>query len=378
MIIHYLIILSKLTIKMKVCYVIALLLMHFHLRFVYGNFNLRSINTKESKDHEIDCNLITTCYECNSPLSKCQWTGSKCRYNEAQSSYWFINLLQCQDDVSLRKSVELCHIENNYADGVFAIWLKKTNNSYNFSGGLFCIFPIEVHSRIIQLGVSSINIGMLGLKTITKGNKEEYYNNIPIENKEFKLKDIRQLILYYYSNNESNDSNNKDLPFKVEIEQIHVEWTISPMIILQITLGTLLFFVLMTVLVFLFVTYYRRRKQIDRSQERIHTFRANGSTPNKINKSINHQPVSFKCVIYDADKVKLYNEKCPICLERIEKKIEVIKLNCNHGFHEKCLSEWMEKNIQPNIFCPLCHLRIIPNEREKTEEGLITPNTPDP
>ena len=51
----------------------------------------------------------------------------------------------------------------------------------------------------------------------------------------------------------------------------------------------------------------------------------------------------------------VYEElRCPICLEdysETDKPIQI--LNCEHGFHLKCIEGWVRNNPD-KVFCPLC------------------------
>lgn len=49
---------------------------------------------------------------------------------------------------------------------------------------------------------------------------------------------------------------------------------------------------------------------------------------------------------YDPD------ENCSICLDTFGNK-NIIKLQCNHNFHKKCIYQWFHINIT----CPLCRNR---------------------
>ena len=51
------------------------------------------------------------------------------------------------------------------------------------------------------------------------------------------------------------------------------------------------------------------------------------------------------------------SESCSICLENFINKEKVIKLDCNHIFHTKCIHKWF-KNKEQKI-CPLCRLIIL-------------------
>ena len=61
-------------------------------------------------------------------------------------------------------------------------------------------------------------------------------------------------------------------------------------------------------------------------------------------------------------------DKCPICLERINKKF--YKTNCNHKFHIECLKQWCDgKNI---CLCPLCKGNLNLEELFSFEERLAS------
>ena len=40
---------------------------------------------------------------------------------------------------------------------------------------------------------------------------------------------------------------------------------------------------------------------------------------------------------------------CPICLDKIHQKNEVV-LECTHKFHRKCILNWLRRNPS----CPIC------------------------
>lgn len=54
-------------------------------------------------------------------------------------------------------------------------------------------------------------------------------------------------------------------------------------------------------------------------------------------------PDSFECCICLEEKNFSHNENN-------ENKIKLIKLSCNHIFHEKCIKKWIQKDST----CPLC------------------------
>jgi len=61
-------------------------------------------------------------------------------------------------------------------------------------------------------------------------------------------------------------------------------------------------------------------------------------------------------VIITKDDMTKYNEyidniQCPICFESLRNGMELSKLNCNHVFHENCISRWRDT-------CPSCRALI--------------------
>ena len=59
-------------------------------------------------------------------------------------------------------------------------------------------------------------------------------------------------------------------------------------------------------------------------------------------------------------------KNCSICFENITEE-KLIKTDCNHCFHKKCMNEWLK--IKNN--CPLCRRKV--NEEEEIELPNIQP-----
>ena len=60
-------------------------------------------------------------------------------------------------------------------------------------------------------------------------------------------------------------------------------------------------------------------------------------------------------------KLGIYNDTiCSICLENFNNDDEVRVLNCNHYYHDKCISKWFERNSK----CPLCNKDMMVDEVE--------------
>ncbi|XP_041370441.1 RING finger protein 24-like [Gigantopelta aegis] len=44
------------------------------------------------------------------------------------------------------------------------------------------------------------------------------------------------------------------------------------------------------------------------------------------------------------------NDNCAVCLEEFQPKETITICPCKHGFHKKCLSEWLKQHNT----CPMC------------------------
>ncbi|XP_059148764.1 RING finger protein 24-like [Physella acuta] len=63
------------------------------------------------------------------------------------------------------------------------------------------------------------------------------------------------------------------------------------------------------------------------------------------------------------------NDTCPVCLEEFLAGEKIALCLCKHGFHSKCLIQWLEyKNT-----CPMCKAPVTKTANERT--GLIHPST---
>ena len=68
------------------------------------------------------------------------------------------------------------------------------------------------------------------------------------------------------------------------------------------------------------------------------------------------KPADFKVLEYVKNSIKIANNEikeladCLVCKELIGKESKIIKLNCNHIFHDDCLIQWL--NYKNN--CPCC------------------------
>ncbi|ESO97036.1 hypothetical protein LOTGIDRAFT_115552 [Lottia gigantea] len=58
-------------------------------------------------------------------------------------------------------------------------------------------------------------------------------------------------------------------------------------------------------------------------------------------------------------------QSCPVCLEDFKSNEKLAICPCKHGFHQKCLCQWLHRKNT----CPLCKAKVQPLLGERT--GLM-------
>ena len=46
----------------------------------------------------------------------------------------------------------------------------------------------------------------------------------------------------------------------------------------------------------------------------------------------------------------VYQDSCVICINDFKRNETILKLHCNHIFHENCIEEWLQIKME----CPIC------------------------
>ena len=73
---------------------------------------------------------------------------------------------------------------------------------------------------------------------------------------------------------------------------------------------------------------------------------------NNENNNNNNKDIKKKEIIY---KISMYDKECSICLDPFKKDETLLKIDCHHYFHKKCLLEWFINHST----CPLCRLNLL-------------------
>lgn len=65
----------------------------------------------------------------------------------------------------------------------------------------------------------------------------------------------------------------------------------------------------------------------------------------------------------DIKNYRLCNQhdmECCICCETVKKNEYIRELNCDHGFHKKCIDKWLISSMKEKetVNCPICRTNI--------------------
>tara|TARA_B100001094_G_scaffold319286_1_gene363911 strand:+ start:9478 stop:10035 length:558 start_codon:yes stop_codon:yes gene_type:complete len=63
------------------------------------------------------------------------------------------------------------------------------------------------------------------------------------------------------------------------------------------------------------------------------------------------------------------SEQCPICLENFEEGMTIVETQCNHKFHNACISRWLQNNTS----CPVCRESFL-EQRGTNKIKFVFPN----
>lgn len=313
---------------------------------------------QEASSTNNPCSHYTDCFSCSSPSiidSHCVWSGGKCTQSYALStSSWYNKLSTCTDEDSIQKEDLYCGDlivdervselsgENLYGD-------ESTEN-------LFCSWVyIKTSKKPLNVMIEKKNDCYLGIEVLRTGNST-FYEITKESTFEDQFINYNAIKIYYFGEGLLNEE-----PFELEIEVSKFFSFSQIALYLVIAIGISFFLTSLFMLGF-FCQKFLRRSTSQKNENK--------------KKSFSHLCIKF--TEYDS-KIKIFNKKCPICLEDITPKEKIGLLLCKHGFHEKCIKEWITKDEMKNVFCPICH-KAFELTKEKTEkrELMQTLDSPTP
>ena len=131
---------------------------------------------------------------------------------------------------------------------------------------------------------------------------------------------------------------------------------LSPIYILLIILGGLIFFILV-----IFVISIIKSKLKKNQRQVVNRNNNNNPSPQELEKKIKIQKIKQ---LFETELVPIYYSKehdekgfngCTICLKKYRDNLsKIIILPCNHIFHYKCLYDWLINNSHWK--CPICNI----------------------
>ena len=66
-----------------------------------------------------------------------------------------------------------------------------------------------------------------------------------------------------------------------------------------------------------------------------------------------------KSKIFDQIENKYGIDECSICLEKMNKNVSVLHLECDHIFHTTCLDEWIQSSKSNKcVLCKKCNVQL--------------------
>ena len=303
--------------------------------------------------NNVSCAKFTSCFSCVSPNNEkdgCIWKNSQCISSTNSTEIglnWHNKLLQCSDYTSKEMKEKYCGYLSN-EDGIAKIKGSLLYGDDSVSN-LFCTWEyIKSSKKPLNVDIEKNENCYLGIEVV-KNSKTVYYEITGDDEFSEKFINYDSISLFYFG----GELQNKE-PFKMSLE-VNKFYSFSQIALyLVIAAGVTLIIISLFMLGFFCMRFFKRNK-----------FKKPETTSHV--KSFSNYIINFTSFI---DGIKIYNKKCPICLEEIINLDKVAILICFHGFHEKCLKEWILKDEEKNVFCPVCHLNF-KNSKKDTEKGNL-------
>ena len=309
--------------------------------------NLRKLHKRyntEVKTLEEQCNNSNiSCFECNSPLNSCFYNKAKCIYSssitESTENFWYTNLMTCKDNESKTKMEQYCgRLINDDSQRKVIIEGSELYGS-NSINNLFCSWEITNSKKLGNIKISFKNINSntyLGL-FIVDSDTHTYYEIDSNFSKKISSKDYNMIQIIYFHSDKPNKS-----PFTMDFKT-NIGIKFSDVALYFIIAFGFLFIVISMITLILFIKKFSQNQKTNKKRFEIE---------------------KLSTIKYSND-LNIYNQTCPICLDEIKKDMEIILLNCNHGFHVECIMNWIKNDIAKNRHCPICNTNFKENQKEK-------------
>ena len=139
----------------------------------------------------------------------------------------------------------------------------------------------------------------------------------------------------------------------------------------RIILIVIILIVILTIVVIgivCLIKYIKKRKEKNNNQNEISNNSMNTSTQPSTNLSVSQNVINTPRIIkinafcecflkpLKYNKIKIYNDSCPIDLVKFKENSDISVTKCYHGFHYDCIKKYLfEKEKNDVIKCPICN-----------------------
>lgn len=316
---------------------------------------LNNINRLLSES--IDCSQFTSCFSCNGhKIGKfpCIWKGSECTTNNNQTldnSYWMFQLNKCTDSESITLMDKYCgRLEGNNKDEMILENSKLYGNKS--ISNLFCKWDYKQNYKNYSIVIEFHKKTKCYLSLIINEKSTQTVQKIIIEDKFAKKFSSNEttFTIYYFSQVRQTIQ-----PFEFSIEPSYYDWTSNIILYILISAGIFIIIISSILFVCCFFKIFSNKIPI----HEIVSISSTSSTPRKL---FSLEELNLQKIMVNESK----NQKCPICIDDFKKGDEIVIPLCKHGFHYKCIEQWIMKNPKMNIHCPLCNYDFKNGEKGKS------------
>ena len=319
------------------------------------------------------CIKFYDCFNCSSYMegfqSLCKWEENMCKEKTEKTieNSWFNLFNNCSNDSSSSLIMnEYCgKPTSNISIISNTISLKMKNDIYS-PKNLYCKW------QILNMSIeTTVNFNFTLLKFdpnqdkytfIIMFNKEKNLYIDISDSKYFQTDNIMSIVLHYTSN-----ETKIYLPFYFNFQYLTQNMTTySVMTYLMLIIASIIGFLFFVLCIRSFINNIFERFISANSNSNIEIHQVNTEF-NNLKMFVNE----FKPILY-SENFNEFSCLCTICLENFIDNVEVIKLECKHLYHYKCLNDWLSKN-QRMLKCPNCNNKII--SRKSIEVNICSPDS---
>lgn len=323
-----------------------------------------SASFQQYSQYYIPCENISDCFTCVA-TSTCNWnpkTNTCSNGSYSQFQLMFSTSPPCTDENSISIQNKFCGSEEIIFDNNKA--KKQLPNVLNFYGtkNLFCTYVLEIKenstSIIGEIAIERYYLNNIYMEIQVSFDEEVEEKRIDSTLIGLQIKKAKIIKIFYFQSFEFSE-----VPFQITFQKE------STKISMTLILTVVLVFVLLIICglgAYLFSRRMAKKNQNTTQQTQSQT---QSQSELQLKKEKEIRIMSIKTFIHKNLKKILFNSEiarisnnCTICLDEYNEESEVVKTECGHVFHYKCLESWLFSNIM-NVKCPNCNYYFLEMDR---------------